>query len=264
MDVKRVLITGTTSGVGRGLLERYVRDQVEVISVNRRRAPELEASHPSVRFECVDVRSSEGVERLVGELAASGALPDVFILNAGINRLDNDERFEPSPYREVMETNLFGVLNFIGPLTSLPPAGVERHIVAVSSMVRYAGNPYGLGYATSKTALTACFDVWARMYAGTELVFKQVMLGPVPTGIFAMDDRLPAWMAGLKKLSSASIDGTARAIARFAGNRRKKLIYPLRALPLFGGMWLARALIPGFFDGRKTIAGRARRPTSER
>ena len=268
MDVKRVLITGTTSGVGRALLERYVRDQVAVVSVNRRRVPELEARHPSVRFECVDVRSSEGVERLIRELAASGALPDVFILNAGINRMDNDARFDPSLYREVMETNLFGVLNFIGPLTALPATGVERHVVAVSSMVKYAGNPYGLGYATSKRALTACFDVWARMYAGTDLVFKQIMLGPVPTGIYAMDDRFPRWMAGLKKLSSASIDGTARAISRFAGNRKKKLLYPLRALPLFGAMWLGRALIPGFFpsffDGRKTIGGGPRRPRNER
>jgi len=262
VDVKRVLITGTTSGVGRGLLHRYVRDEVEVISVNRRRVPELEASYPAVRFECVDVRSSTGVERLIGELAAAGQLPDVFILNAGINRLDNDARFDESLYREVMETNLFGVLNFIGPLTALPAAGGARHIVAVSSMVNYAGNPYGLGYATSKRALTACFDVWARMYAGTDLVFKQVMLGPVPTGIYAMDDRFPGWMAGLKRLASASIEGTARAISDFAGNRKRKLIYPLRALPLFGGMWLGRTLIPGFFDGRKTIEGRPRRPVS--
>src|SRR5204862_6308826 len=197
------------------LLEHYATSGVRVISVNRRRVAELEARHPDVRFDCVDVRSPVDVEELVRGLAASGALPDVFILNAGINRLDNDETFDLSLYREVVETNLYGVLNFIAPLTALP-ASVERHVVAINSMVTYAGNPYGLGYQTSKQALTTCFDVWSRMYKGTDLVFKQVMLGPVRTSIYTMDKKLPRWMCRIKSLSSASLAGTVRAVARFA------------------------------------------------
>jgi NAD(P)-dependent dehydrogenase (short-subunit alcohol dehydrogenase family) len=262
--VKRVLITGTTSGVGRALLHRYTQDGIEVISVNRRRVEELESQFPSVRFECADVRSAEAIDQLVRELAASGELPDVFILNAGINRLDNDDRFDLAQYREVVDTNLFGVLNFIGPLTALPAGAAERHLVAVSSMVTYAGNPHGLGYATSKKALTACFEVWSRMYAGTDLLFKQVILGPVSTDIHTMPDRFPRWMVHAKALSSASVEGTGRAIARFAANRKKKLIYPWRALPLFGAMRLGQALIPGFLAGRKPVEARRRRSTSVR
>ncbi len=177
MDVKSVLITGTTSGLGRGLLEHYAESEVKVISVNRRRVAELEARYPSVRFECLDVRSTKDVEDLVRGLAAAGELPDVFILNAGINRLDNDETFDLGLYREVLDTNLYGVLNFIGPLIDLSADPVERHIVAISSTVTYAGSPYGLGYQTSKQALTTCFDVWSQMYRGTDLVFQQVILG---------------------------------------------------------------------------------------
>jgi len=251
VEVRRVLITGTTTGLGRGLLRRYAREQVEIICVNRRRVAELEAQHPSVRFECVDVRSAAGVERLIRDLAASDQLPDVFILNAGINRLDNGERFELPAFRDVMDTNLFGVLNFVAPLIALPAAKAERHVVAVSSMVKYAGNPYGLGYSTSKKALSACFDVWARMYAATRLVFKQVVLGPVDTDIYTMPDRFPAWMSQVKDLSSVSIEGAAEAIARFASTRERTLIYPWRALPLFGAMWVGQRLVPRLFQGRK-------------
>jgi len=259
VETKSVLITGTTSGIGRGLLQHYAEHAVNVISVNRSRIAELEAQYPSVRFECVDVRSAESVEKLVRDLTASGDLPDLFILNAGINRLDNDEAFDLPHYREVIDTNLYGVLNFIAPLTRVPAAGIERHIVAISSMVNYAGNPYGLGYSTSKKALTACFDVWAGMYARTDLVFQQVMLGPVHTAIYTMGDRLPGWMVRIKSLSSASLDGTVRAISRFARTRKRKLIYPLRALPAFGAMWLGQRLIPGFLQGRKTLDGKPRR-----
>ena len=138
--------------------------------------------------------------------------------------------------------------------------------MAISSLVNYAGNPRGLGYYTSKKALTVCFDVWAAMYAQTDLVFKQVMLGPVHTGIYTMADKLPGWMVRVKSLSSASIGDAVHAIARFASTRKRKLIYPWRALPAFSAMWLGQRLVPGFFQGRKTLAGRSRRrpPVADR
>ncbi|HEY8924269.1 MAG TPA: SDR family oxidoreductase [Polyangia bacterium] len=259
MRVGSVLITGTTSGLGRALLEHYVQRGVKVIAVNRRRVAELEALYPSARFELIDVLSAGEVEALVGALTDAGELPDVFILNAGINRVDNDEAFDLPAYREVMDTNLYGVLNFMAPLTRAPSAGVERHVVAVSSVVTWAGNPYALGYQTSKQALSTCFDVWANMYAGTDLVFKQVILGPVHTSIYTMDDRLPGWMAGVRRLASASLAGTVRAVSRFAENRRTKLIHPWRALAVFGLARLARPFFPAALRGRRTLDGKRRR-----
>lgn len=254
-----MLITGTTSGVGRALLEYYVERGAHVVSVNRRRVPELESRYPSVRFELVDVRSSEDVARLVQRLADARELPDVFILNAGVNCVDNDESFQLEVYRSVLDTNLYGVLHFVAPLTRLPASQSPRHIVAVSSMASYVGNPYGLGYHTSKRALSACFDVWSQMYAGTDLIFQQVMLGPVRTPIYTMADKFPRWMSWLKDAVSGSLGGTARAIARFARTRGKKLHYPRRAVPLYFGMWSLRRVVPGFFRGRATLEGKARR-----
>ena len=258
-DFKSVLITGTTSGVGRALLEHYASRGAKVISVNRRRLPELEAAHPSVRFECVDVRSAEAVEELVKSLAGSAELPDVFILNAGINCIDNDESFHLATYKTVIDTNLYGVLNFVEPLTELPAGEAPRHVIAISSLANYVGNPYGLGYTTSKKSLTACFDVWSKMYTGTDLIFQQVMLGPVHTAIYTMANEFPAWMAWIKNVFSASPDATARAVSRFALTRRRKLFYPSRAVPLFLGMWLGQSLIPGFLQGQKTLNRKARR-----
>ena len=227
--------------------------------MNRRRVAELETRYPSVRFECVDVRCAEDVDKLVRGLAASGQMPEVFVLNAGINRTDNDETFQLPVYRDVVDTNLYGVLHFVGPLTQLPAVPGERHVVAISSMAAYAGNPYGLGYTTSKKALTACFEVWAKMYAGTDLVFQQVVLGPVRTPIYTMADQFPAWMVRIRKLFSASQDAAARAVSRFALTRSKKLVYPWRALPLYVAMGVGQSVVPGFFQGRKTLDGKARR-----
>jgi hypothetical protein len=85
------------------------------------------------------------------------------------------------------------------------------------------------------------------------------MLGPVHTAIYTMGDKFPRWMAWLKHAFSGSLDGSARAIARFARTRRAKLFYPWRAIPLYLGMWSLLLLLPGFFRGRVTLAGNARR-----
>jgi hypothetical protein len=97
------------------------------------------------------------------------------------------------------------------------------------------------------------------MYAGTDLIFQQVMLGPVRTAVYTMADRFPAWMVRIKNVFSGSLDGTARAVSRFALTRRRKLFYPRRAIPLYLGMGLCRALIPGFFQGQRTLDGKVRR-----
>lgn len=260
-----VLVTGTTSGVGRALLDLYAKRGAKVISVNRRRVADLESRYPTVRFECVDVRSAKEVDDLVGRLAESAELPQVFILNAGINRVDNDTSFDLAAYQAVIDTNLYGVLNFVQPLTRLAPSAQPRHVVAISSMASYVGNPYGLGYTTSKQALATCFEAWSRMYADTDLVFQRVMLGPVPTGMYTMHAHFPGWMVRLKSAFSSSLDGTARAIARFATSRRRRLFHPWQSLPLYWGMWLCRAVLAGFFRGRTTLAGHPRRrPVSER
>lgn len=254
-----VLITGTTSGVGRALLERYVGAGARVIAVNRRRVADVEARYPSVRFELTDVRSAPDVGALVRRLADAHELPEVFILNAGINRIDNDETFQLDTYREVIETNLYGVLNFVEPLTALPRGPAPRHIVAISSLVNYAGNPHALGYLTSKRALTACFDVWSAMYAGTDLVFQQVLLGPVPTAMLAAGDQLHPWARRVRALFSSSPESTARAIARFALTRHRRLAHPRRAYLLFRGLSLGQRIVPGFLGGRRTLAGGPRR-----
>jgi NAD(P)-dependent dehydrogenase (short-subunit alcohol dehydrogenase family) len=261
VSAKSVLITGTTSGIGRALLEHYVQEGAKVIAVNRRRVPDLEARYPAVRFACVDVREAEQVERFVSDLAAADEVPEILVLNAGINRIDNDGCFDLQRAREVVDTNLYGVLNFVAPLTRLPASSVRRHVVAISSMASYVGNPYALAYHASKRALTACFAVWSKMYAGTDLVFQRVMLGPVPTSIFTMAERLPRWMGWLKDRFSASPSDAARTIARFALTRKKRLLFPLRTAPLYLAMGLGQRAIPGFFQGRRTLDGRRRRST---
>jgi short-subunit dehydrogenase len=260
MSPKHVLITGTTSGIGRGLLAHYVRSGVRVTSVNRRVDSELAGCYPDVQFKCVDVRDGKTVEKLISELVNLRQLPDLFILNAGINGLDNDATLDLETFRRVLDTNLFGALHFAASLTSIRTELSKTAIVAISSMANYAANPYCLGYSVSKMALSKSFEVLAAMYQKTNLKFKWVVLGPVGTGITATSDKFPKIMAYVKDLFSISLTQSVQAISSFAESDRKYLIYPLRAFFLFRLMRWMQYLIPSFYRCQKPASGILNRP----
>ena len=253
-----VLITGTTSGIGQGLVQHYSALGVSVTAVNRRKDAELEARYPAVRFEHIDVQDTQAVKNLIVGLARADNMPDVLILNAGINRVDNDIEFDLAQFNEILAINLLGVMNFVAPITALRIWPKKIRITVVSSSTNYVANPYCLGYYISKKAVTQSFQVLFEMYKKTNLQFKWVVLGPVPTPIDSSSDKFPKIMVRVKQMFSASVHATVLSIAKFAASDRHRLIFPLRSFVLFQGMRLGQCILPGFFRGRKSLSGRQR------
>ena len=258
MTTKHVLITGTTSGIGLGLLEHFARKGVRITAVNRRVDRAWSTPYPQVASQCLDVRDAAAIKNLIWALAKAGELPDLFILNAGINRLDNDSALNLEQFREVLETNFLGVLNFVAPLTELKAWPHRIKVVAISSVTNYIGNPYCLSYYISKKALTESFEIFAAMYCKTNLRFQWVVLGPVPSGIYATSENFPKIMVRIKEIFTVSLDRAVHVIAEFSQSDRRRLIFPMRAYFLVQGMRLLRFLIPGFYRGKKTLGGQER------
>jgi len=251
-NTEHVLITGTTSGIGRGLMDFYIKRGAKVTAVNRRRDPDLESRYPSVQFHMIDVQDTRGIEGLIEDLAAHKNIPSTFILNAGINKVDNDTSFSIEAFREALNINLFGALNFAAPLIARWRELATTRVIAISSTTNYAANPFCLGYFISKKALTQSFEVFSEMYRNTNLQFKWVVLGPVLTPIATSSQKFPKIMLKIKDLFSVSVEQTAQALYDFSKSDRPCLIYPFRARILFRCLWLAQQLIPGFYRGRKT------------
>ena len=116
------------------------------------------------------------------------------------------------------------------------------------------------GTHTSKKALTACFDVWSGMYAGTDLVFKQVMLGPVHTAIYTMDDKLPGWMVRLKEpLFRIARRHGPRDFALCAHPQEEADLLRCELSPRSVRCGSVNDSFPVSSRGRKTLDGRPRR-----
>ncbi|MEZ5988308.1 MAG: SDR family NAD(P)-dependent oxidoreductase [Planctomycetota bacterium] len=160
---RSVLVTGASSGIGRAAALAFAREGFEV-AVGARRAdrlaelvPELAAAGaPRTFHAALDVTDRGSVQAFVGAMRAALGVPDVLVNNAGLARgVETIADAEGTAWREMVETNVFGVLHVT---QALLPAMLERgsgHVVMVGSV---AGRlPYAKGsiYCATKRGLEA-------------------------------------------------------------------------------------------------------------
>ena len=241
--LETILITGTTSGLGFALLEHYSRLGHPVIAVDRRRVAEREAETPGVRFVVADITDPAAVDALFKEWTEAAQVPDVFILNAGINEVDHDRALDLARFEEVMRTNLTGTLTFV--------SGVQNHrlkhkkIVGVSSIASIVPSSKSLGYHVSKLAISRLFELFSRTDPGNH--YQVLLLGPITTRLTRNLPR-PAGLAGkiFDRLSETPEDEAIRA-ARFISSRRRVLHASSKTRAFYFLVKLVLGLFPSFY-----------------
>lgn len=151
--MSRILITGSSRGIGLALVRHYLAAGDQVIAVCRDPGSEL----PTLACECVDgveLTADSGIQRV---LAAVGSRPlDVLIQNAGLLRPDSfgELRRHAGDLRAQFEVNTLAPLFLSEAL--LPNLGDGSKIAFITSRVGSIGdNSSGgyYGYRMSKVAL---------------------------------------------------------------------------------------------------------------
>jgi NAD(P)-dependent dehydrogenase (short-subunit alcohol dehydrogenase family) len=179
------LVTGASSGIGRALVYRAVREGHRVAGVARRKEllGELGAElGPAFVPLVADVTDLGAVVALCEGL---DALPDVVILSAGLGEFDATRGFDVALHQRTMAVNYFGALHFVH---ALLPAMRERGtgvFVAISSLAGFRGMPRSAAYSASKAALSTAFES-LRVHGGMRgLHFLTVHPGFVATPMTA-------------------------------------------------------------------------------
>lgn len=162
MEFRTVLVTGASSGLGRGLADHYVSRGATVYALARRRERlealrgELDASGASGRLVPVPIDVSDSAA-LAGAIAdaereAGGAL-DLVVANAGVAKPTPARKIDWRDVRQIMDVNVTAACVT---MSAALPAMVARGsgtVVAVSSLAGYRGLPANCAYSASKAAL---------------------------------------------------------------------------------------------------------------
>ncbi|ESQ98383.1 hypothetical protein F753_15905 [Stutzerimonas chloritidismutans AW-1] len=159
---KVVIITGGSSGLGKALAQRFLaqhaavalvaRDGKKLAQVKTDLAGYLRAGQKLETFSC-DVSDISACEQTLQEIAHQLGAPHILINSAGIIKEGYFDTLALSDFRQVMEINYFGVINFIrATLPYFNRQGGGR-IVNIASLAGKFGSFGYAAYCGSKFAL---------------------------------------------------------------------------------------------------------------
>ena len=159
LSYRTALVTGASSGLGRGLALWFARRGVKVYAAARRLenlealANEARAAGSHVEPVELDVADEEATLARIRELdTASGGL-DLVIANAGFGKETSGKRINWETVKQTIDVNVTGAA---ATLCAVLPRMVERkrgHVVGVASMAAFRGFPRNAPYSASKAFL---------------------------------------------------------------------------------------------------------------
>jgi NAD(P)-dependent dehydrogenase (short-subunit alcohol dehydrogenase family) len=194
-----VLITGTSTGIGRATTEVLAAAGWRVFATMRdlakkeplERALKTAGVESQVTIRQLDVNDPASIEAAVAAvLAETGNTLDAVVQNAGVAVAGAHEDIPDTDIRRVMETNFFGVLALTRAL--LPTFRTQRggRMVLISSQAAFAGQPANSIYCASKWAIEGWAESIAFELDGFGIDVLLVEPGPYRTEIWRSTPRV--------------------------------------------------------------------------
>lgn len=226
-NMKRIIIVGASSGIGKELALRYAAEG-NLVGITGRREPllaEIQAQHPSqISTACFDVRDQTAVAAIKELIAAMGGL-NLFIYNAGFG--EPSEQLVPETELATTETNVVGCVRCVSFAFQFFVKQGFGQIAMTSSVAALRGNSWAPAYSASKAFMSNFAEglsIKGRKLAGG-IVVTDIRPGFIKTNMAKGHGRF--WESTPEK---------AAAQIKRAIDRKKRIAYITRR-------WLIIALI---------------------
>ena len=203
MDVKRrVLVTGSSRGIGKAVADRLRADGFEVVTHSVR------SSGTDLQF---DVSDREACRKTIeADIEKNGPYYGV-VLNAGINRDNVFPGMEDAEWDQVIDTDLGGFYNVLKPcVMPMIAAHFKGRIVAMSSVSGLIGNRGQVNYSAAKAGVIGAVKALA-----VELARRGITVNAVAPGLIETDmsEALADMQDEMKKAIPMRRLGTAAEVA---------------------------------------------------
>ncbi len=181
---KRVLITGSSRGIGASIARRLA-GEYEVVLHARSKSGELLkiASELGAKFMTFDVADTVAAKEMIeADMEANGVYYGV-VLNAGITRDNTFVGLSDEEWFHVIDVNLNGFYNVLRPaLMPMIRARKPARIVTLSSVSGVIGNRGQVNYSASKAGI-----IGASKALAVELASRGITVNCVAPGLIKTD-----------------------------------------------------------------------------
>jgi short-subunit dehydrogenase len=154
--MRRVIITGASSGIGAALARHYARSGAVLGLIARRQTAleELAAQLSTpLRIYAVDVRDTTAMRSAAADFLSRHGCPDIVIANAGVSTGTLTEFPEDlAAFKDVLDINVVGVVNTFQPFIDPMRRAGQGALVGIASVAGYRGLPGAAAYSASKAA----------------------------------------------------------------------------------------------------------------
>ena len=189
MEVKNIIITGSSSGIGKGLAKYYLSRNHNVIGLARRDNADL-SDNKNYKHYRIDLTDTDSIATVIRDVKDLFRNIDLVVLNAGIlGEIKRLENISLEDSKKVLEINLWSNKAFIDEL--LQQKLNCKQIVGISSGAAKNGSAGWGPYSISKAALNMLLQTYA--IENPEIHFASVAPGLVDT---AMQDYIYSLKSG--------------------------------------------------------------------
>ena len=187
---KRVLVTGSTSGIGKAIAAAYLNEGATVY-INGRDADRCGIIADELAAQChaegrtkvaaADLSIGEQADKLIAQLKAEGGV-DILINNTGIFEVKVFEEISDEEWMQYFNVNIMSAVRLSRALLPDMLARNYGRIVNISS--ECAIKPLGqmVHYSVTKTALLSLSRALSELTKGKNVTVNSVLPGPTWTG----------------------------------------------------------------------------------
>lgn len=186
---KRVLITGSSRGIGKAIAEALTAEGYDVVTHSVR------SSGTDLQFDISDRAACKAA--LEADIEKNGPYFGV-VLNAGVNRDNAFPAMEDEEWDQVLRTDLDGFYNVLKPcVMPMVSARIKGRIVALSSVSGVIGNRGQVNYSAAKAGVIGAVKALAVELAKRGITVNAIAPGVIETEM--VDSIIPEAIDEIKK-----------------------------------------------------------------
>ena len=186
---KTALVTGSTSGIGRGIAETLAAEGANVVLNGFGRADEIEALRGRIaadhgvaaRYDGADMTKPPEIEAMIAKAVAEFGAVDVLVNNAGIQHVAPIDEFPVDKWNAIIAVNLVASFHTMRcALPEMKKRGWGR-VINIASAHALVASPYKSAYVAAKHGVAGLTKTVALEVAEQGITVNAICPGYVRT-----------------------------------------------------------------------------------